>query len=335
MRPILVTLLVALAALAGTSGGASSAAQGLTVTVTGSAPAPRGPGRTPSGRRDYAVTFRVGVQSDRQCASLVVGYSYVPLFDGRRSLAASASDAFETTEPAAAADFAVHAAAGAGDVVSFTARASCEDAAGNVVTTSERVAAKVAVPAHSCDTGPLHVFAARGTVRREDLRSGASVRVRAGHLLWSGYSVAVARRSRIVYGARECHRLRVAVAGPASFVPGDYAARSYGTSTLLQYGATADFRGDQHSGGVETPNAAALPRGARTAPSKLARFVVTTDPRRAGRVTRVRVLSGAVYVAGRTPGRGVRYGTPVVVRRGETAFVRGGNATSPARVSKT
>jgi hypothetical protein len=319
MRPLLTLLCACLAALGAATAGASEAAPAVSVSVTPASVRAVSGGRTPSGRRDYTVSFRVTANSEQQCANLLVVYSYTALFNGRRSLAGSRIDYYETNAPATSASFDVHAPADAADVVAFSGHATCEDEQGGVIARSPVAAARITVAAHSCEQGPLRVLGVRGSVRREDLLSRAAVPVRAGHHLWTGYHVLVARRGRIAFGAGECHALRVVVDGPVNFVPGDYSRRSYGTSTLLGYGATADFRGDQHSGGVETANAVALPRGTRAGPSKLARFEIVSMPKRLGRVTRVRVRRGTVYVAPRTRGR---YGTAIVLRAGQSTVVR-------------
>ena len=331
MRPLVAFLCASVSALAAAAAGASEAAPTVALSVSASAPRAVSGGRGASGRRDYAVLFHVTARSDQQCANLVVEYSYAALFDGRRSLAGSGVDYYETNAPATVATFDVHAAGDAADTVSFRGRATCEGADGSVIATSPVAGARTAVAAHSCEQGPLRVLAVRGVVRREDLVSPSTkIRVRRGHHLWTGYRVSVAGRGRIAFGATECHALRVTVGGPGSFVPGDYARGGYGTSTLLSYGAAADFRGDQHSGGVETANAVALPRGARTAASKVARFAIVSSPKRLGGATRVTVRRGEVYVAGRNRGRAVRYGTAIVVRAGQTTVVRCARVCRPS-----
>lgn len=327
MRPTLA-ILVALTALAVTGAG-SSASPAVSLIVTPASPSSAG-GRAPRGLRDYSVPFRVNVAADRECANLVVTYTYAALFDGRPSFSGSATDYHETNAPASSASFDVHAAATAGDVVTFSARGSCEDADGNAVAESSSVSARALVPAESCAEGPTHVFAASGASRQDLVDGRKRVTVRAGHELWSGYRVWVAKRGGVSYGASSCHGLRVSVTGPSTFIPGDYARRSYGASTKLAFGGFASFRGDQHSGGIETANAAALPRGKPNAPSKLARFDVFSFPRRKGLVTRVRVRSGFVYVAGRVSRDRVVYSTPLVARAGQTVFVRcSGGACRP------
>ena len=319
MRPALV-ILVALTALATARSSPSQNEPRVSLSVTPSAPAPSG-GRSALGRRDWAVSFRVNVTADRECENLSVAYTYRTLFDGRRSLNGPVSETYDTGAPASSASFGVHADASAADLVVFGARGTCELTDGTVLSTSGPVAATVAVPAHSCDEGPLRVLFVRGQVRREDLLSKLRVPVRGGHYLWTGYRVWLARGSRLVLGAPECHALRIALGGAQSLIPGDYARLSYGNPTTLGPGGRADFQGDQHSGGVQTADAIALPRGLRTAKSKLARFTVASLP---GRVTRIRVTSGFVYVAGR---RGsVAYSAPVVAQPGETVVVRCGSA---------
>lgn len=329
MRPLLALLCVVVTAL-GAAGAGASEAPVLAVTVTSSAPRAVSGGREPSGRRDYAVTFHVAAQSQQQCANLVVEYAYSALFDGRPSLAGSAVDYRETKAPATSTSFDVHATAGAGDVVAFHSHATCENQDGDVIATSPVAAARAGVDPHSCEQGPLRVFGVRGAVRREGLASTALVPVRTGDRLWTGYRIAVPNRGRIAFGATECHALRVVVGGPASFVPGDYARGSYGTSTLLGRGTKADFRGDQHSGGVETANAVVLPRGARAGASKVARFEVVSLPKRLGRMTTVRVRRGTAYVAARSSGRRPRYGSAIVVRAGQSAVIRCERACRPA-----
>jgi hypothetical protein len=330
MRPFLALVCVSSTALVAAGAGGSEPTASLAVTVSASAPRAVSGGRTPTGRRDYTVSFRVSVRSEQQCAKLVVAYSYTALFDGRRSLAGSGIDYYATNAPSTAASFDVRAAANAGDVVAFSGRASCENENDDVLATSGRVSARVVVAAHACEQGPLRVLAARGSVRREDMVSRKSVAVRGGHRVWTGYRIFVGTRSRIVFGATECHALRVIVGGPASFVPGDYSRGSYGTSTLLGYGVVAEFRGDQHAGGVETPNAVALPRGLRAGPSKLARFEIASLPKRFGAITQVRVRGGQVWVAGRSGGRRPRYGAPIVVRAGQRTVVRCARVCRPS-----
>jgi hypothetical protein len=320
MRLTLVTL-VALAALVAANAG-SSATPVVTLSVTPSAPAPSGNGRTPNGRRTFSVSFRVNVAADQECANLSVSYSYVTLFDGRRSLAPAETNAYETNQPASSASFDVHASAGAADLLSMSAQATCEDADGTVVSESAPIATRVRVAAHSCEQGPLRVLAAKSALR-QDLRTPKQrVALRTGHYLWSGYRVWVAKHGRVTYGAAECHGLRAVVSGPATFVPGDYARGSYGSAMQLGFAAAADFRGDQHSGGVETNNAVALPRGKARAASKVARFQVVSYAKTRGRVTRVHVKYGQVYVAGRSATKRVTYGTPLVAHAGQTVFVR-------------
>jgi hypothetical protein len=108
----------------------------------------------------------------------------------------------------------------------------------------------------------------------------------------------------------------VIATGPAAIVPGDYSAQAEGAPMRLGRGGVVDFRGDQHSGGVQTANAIALPRGARHAPSKLARFEIVSV---SGLLTRVHVRSGTVYVARRV-GRG-HYASAVVAKPGQTIVI--------------
>lgn len=319
MRLIFATL-VALAALAAAAAG-SSATPAVTLSVTVSGPNPAAGDRTPRGRRDFGVSFRVNIAADQECENLSVTYSHVSLFDGRRSLAGSENSTYNTNQPASSASFDVHASAGAGDVVSFSALGTCEQSDGTVISRSAPFAAKVRVPAHSCEAGPLRVFAAKNVLRQDLVTPKQRVAVRTGHYLWSGYRVWVGKHGRVTYGAPECHGLRATVDGAATFTPGDYARGSYGAAMELGTGANADFRGDQHSGGVETNNAIALPLGKPGAASKVARFQVASSAKKLGRVTRVHVSYGTVYVAGRKPAKRVAYGTPVVARAGQTVVV--------------
>ena len=316
LRPFLAILAVILATLVAATPGVSEAPPSVSVSVTGSGPTTSG-GRAPAGLRSYGVTFHVRVASDQECENLSVSYSYAASFDGRPSLAGSGSEFYNSGAPASSATFDVHAAGNAADVVSFTGRGTCEQEDGTVLATSAQVNAKVAVPAHSCEQGPLRVLGASGSVVRRDLTSrSTSVRVRAGNHLWSGYEVTLGQRSRLVFGARECRGLRVIATGPAKIVPGDYSARAEGSPMRVGRGGAVDFRGDQHSGGVQTANAIALPRGARHAPSKLARFEIASV---SGKLTRVHVRSGTVYVA-RRAGRG-RYASAAVAKPGKTIVV--------------
>jgi hypothetical protein len=317
LRPSLAILAVSLATLVAATPGVSEAPPSVSLAVSSSGPTSQN-GRSPSGLRGYGVTFHVRVASDQECENLSASYSYSARFDGRPSLAGSGTEFFDTGAPASTASFTVPATGNAGDVVSFSGRGACELADGTVLATSDPVTATVAVPAHSCDQGPLRVLGVRGRVTRQDLVSRATrVPVRTGHYLWSGYRLWLGRRSRAVFGAGECHGLRVSATGPASIVPGDYSARAEGAPLQAGVGATVDFRGDQHAGGVQTANAIALPRGARHAPSRLARFQVVSVSRK---LTRVHVSSGTVYVAHRV-GRG-RYASAVVAKAGQTLGVR-------------
>jgi hypothetical protein len=317
LRPFLATLAVITATLVAATPGVSEAPPSVSVSVTGSGPTASG-GRAPGGLRSYGVTFHVRIASDQECENLSVTYSYAARFDGRPSLAGSGTEFYNSGAPASSATFDVQAAGNAADVVSFTGRGACEQADGTVLATSAEVNAKIDVPAHSCEQGPLRVLGASGSVVRRDLSSpSTTVRVRTGNHLWSGYQVTLGRRSRLVFGARECRGLRVIATGPAKIVPGDYSARAEGAPMRLGRGGVVDFRGDQHSGGVQTANAIALPRGARHAPSKLARFQVVSV---SGKLTRVHVRSGTVYIARRV-GRG-RYASAAVAKTGQTLLVR-------------
>lgn len=317
LRPFLATLAVITAPLVAATPGVSEAPPSVSVSVTGSGPTTSG-GRTPGGLRSYGVTFHVRIASDQECENLSVGYSYAARFDGRPSLAGSGTEFYNSGAPASSATFDVQAAGNAADVVSFTGRGTCEQADGTVLATSAAVNAKIDVPAHSCEQGPLRVLGASGSVVRRDLTSpSTSLRVRTGNHLWGGYQVTLGRRSRLVFGARECRGLRVIATGPAKIVPGDYSARAEGAPMRLGRGGVVDFRGDQHSGGVQTANAIALPRGARHASSKLARFQVVSM---SGKLTRVHVRSGTVYIARRV-GRG-RYASAAVAKTGQTLLIR-------------
>jgi hypothetical protein len=325
MRPALV-ILVVLTALAAATSSSSQNQPRVSVSVTPSAPASSG--RSALGQADWAVAFRVTVTAERECENLSVAYTYRTLFDGRRSLNSPVSENYDTRVPASSASFDVHANASAADLVLLSARGTCELTDGTVLSASKPVAANVLVPAHSCEEGPLRVLSLLGSVSREDFLSSQRVAVRSGHYLRSGYRLWLARGSRIVIGAPECDALRIVLNGAQSLIPGDYARSSYGSPTTLGQGGSADFQGDQHSGGVQTTDAIALPRGARTAASRLARFSVASLP---GRVTRVRVESGLVYVAGR-PGPN-RYTAAIVAHPGETVVVRCRSARTCVPVS--
>jgi len=330
MRPIFLTLGVLAALVA--AGAGTSAPPAVSVSVTPALPTSSAGDRSPSGRRTYTVAFRVNISADQECANLDVTYAYDTLFDGRRSLEGSATDYYDTNAPASSASFDVHVLADAADLVSFSARGTCEDADGNTVGQSELVISRTTVPAHTCDQGPVRVLAAKLAAREDLWTPGTHDPVRARHYLWTAYRVWVAKHGRITYGAPECHGLRVTVSGPVSFVPGDYAQHGYGSPLALGFGGRADFTGDQHSGGVVTDSAVALPRGTRTGPSKLARFQVVSSPKRLGRITRVRVLRGSVYVAGRT---GVaRYGRPLVAERGQTVLIACSKSCAPRLTSR-
>lgn len=326
LRPGIAILAVVSATLVSASPAISRADPAVSVSVKPSAPsAPAG--RVPSGQRKYGVSFRVTITSAQECENLSVAYSYAATFDGRPSLGGSATDSYDTGAPGTTATFEVHAAAHSADTVSFRGLGTCEQSDGTVVSTSAPVTAKVSVPPHSCGEGPLRVFGLRGSVTREDLVSPRTrVRVKLGNYLWGAYRVWLGKGSRAVFGAGECHALRVVATGPGTLKPGTYSA-GYGAPTVLgEGGGSVDFRGDQHSGGILTESAVIVPRGAPTAPSKLARFRVVSLARKLGRTTTVRVLSGTVYVAGRT-GK-ARYGTPVVARTGQIIVVRCSSLTA-------
>ena len=317
IRAVVAAVALAAATLAGAAAG-SSAAPHLTVSIAPSTPR-QVASRAAVGRKTFDVTFRVAVSSDERCANLTVLYSYAATFDGRPSLAGSESDSYQTNQPTQSASFTVHASGRAADVITVKARAECEDENGTVAAASSR-AASIVVPPHSCEQGPLRVSEVRGAVRREDLVSPRRrVAVRRGDYLWTGYRVWLGKRSRMTYGAAECRGLRVTVAGARTFVPGDYSRASYGAAARLGPGGIVDFRGDQHSGGVETLDAIALARGPRGGPSRVARFQIVSFARRLGRVARVRVQRGSIYVAGRR-GRG-RYSKPLIAGAGRTVFI--------------
>jgi hypothetical protein len=312
VRGVLVTLAVAATALTAATSGASQGQPHVSVSVTPSRATPTG-GRTPLGRRAWSVSFHVSVSSESACENLSVAYSYWTLFNGRASPGERVSESFDTRAPASSAAFDVRISGVPAEIVTLRARGTCEQEDGTVLSGSAAVFATVRIPAHPCEGGPLRVLALRGSARRAD--RDARVRVRTGHYLRTSDAVTLGRRSSLVFGARECRGLRVAVSTPrsVSIVPGDYARGSEGFPTTVGSGGTAEFRGDQHSGGVQSRDAIALPRGARRGPSKIARVRVVT----LRRMTTVRVRTGVVYVAPRL-GRST-YGKAIVVRAGQTA----------------
>jgi hypothetical protein len=304
-----VTVAVATLALAAAGAGASKP-PGVTVAVTPTI-ATATAGRAPLGRRQSTVTFRVAVSSDSSCENLSVAYSYRKFFDGRAT--DSVAESFDTGTTTSTATFDVHTAADAAETVVLRARGTCEQEDGTVLAASSPVVANVAVPAHSCDEGPLHVLALAGSARRA--LSGALVAVRTGHYLRAGDPVALGARSRLVFGAPECHGLRVVVDGrkKVALVPGDYARGAVGAPTTVGAGAGVRFHGDRDAGGVQTKTAIAVARGSSNVAFRLEAL--------ADQVTTVRVLSGSAYVA---PRLGPTYGKAVVVRAGRSARCVGG-----------
>jgi hypothetical protein len=302
VRVGLVTVASGLAALAVAPSSAPHLAPQVAVSVTGSTPQPTR-GREPLGRRDFAVSFHVSVSSSATCENLAVAYSYATLFNGRPSGGRSLAESFETGAPASSASFEVDTTALPAERVAFSAQGTCELEDGTVIGTSNRVARNVRIPAHSCEQGPLRMLAVRGRATR-----GGGIRVRAGQYLRFDDRLAVGRRSSVAFGATECRGFRVAVRASrrVAIRAGSYARDSRGSTTIVSAGATLDFRGDGHAGGIETPNAIAVPRGAA------AFGIVATS----AAATIVRVRNGAARVAARL--RGSTYGALLVVRAGHS-----------------
>jgi hypothetical protein len=286
--------------LGAAASGRSQAAPSVAITVTPSAPRAT-TGTTPLGRREFTVTFHVTVSSDAACENLSVTYTYGTRFNGRPSLGENVSESFDSGAPATSGAFDVQASASPAETIAFDAQGRCEQEDGTVLSTSGRVARTVQIPPHSCEQGPLRVLAVRGSVRR-----GGRIAVRAGHYVRVDDAVSLGRRSSLTFGAPECRGFSVTVASRRSIGirTGAYSATSRGLATVVAAGATVAFRGDRHSGGLETPGAIVLPR-------TLARFGVSASSRT---LTTVRVRSGTVAVAPRV--RRSTFGKRVVVRAG-------------------
>lgn len=254
-------------------------------------------GRAPLGQREFGVIFHVSVSSDTTCENLSVGYSYRALFNGRPSQGESATESFDSGAPATGAAFDVRASGFPAETVAFSAQGTCEEADGTVLSTSNRVARNVRIPAHSCEQGPLRVLVLLGAARR------SGVAVRRGHYLRVDDAVTLARRSRIAFGAADCgFRVSVSAGRTLSFRTGGYFRSAAGLATIVGVGATVDFRGDRHAGGIQTPSAIVLPRSAARV------SIVASSPT----VTTVRVRRGVVVVAPRI--RRSTFGKRIVVR---------------------
>jgi hypothetical protein len=296
----LVLAAVVLASLGAAASGSSQAAPNVRVTVTPSAPRATS-GTSPLGQREFTVTFHVTISSDATCENLSVTYTYGTRFNGRPSLGENVTESFDSGAPATSGAFDVQASASPAETIAFNAQGSCEQEDGTVLSTSGRVTRTVRIPAHSCEQGPLRVLAVRGSARR-----GGRIAVRAGHYVRVDDAVSLGRRSSLTFGAPECRGFRVTVASRRStgIRTGAYSATSRGFATVVAGSATVGFRGDRHSGGLETPGAIVLPR-------TLARFSAAATSRT---VTTVRVRSGTVAVAPRL--RRATFGKRVVVRAG-------------------
>ena len=290
-----------LAASLATAAAGSSQAPRVSVSVGASQPSPSA-GRTALGQREFAVVFHVSVSASETCENLSVAYTYGTRFNGRPSLGENATESFDTNAPATSGAFDVRTTASTAETVAFSARGTCEQEDGTVLSASSRVPRTVRIPAHSCEQGPLRVLALRGGVKRT-----GRVPLRAGNYVRPDDSLSLGRRSRVAFGAPQCRGFRVSISGArgGAVRTGSYASASTGLATIVSGGLTVDLAGDRHAGGIQTPSALVLPRGISRA-----RIVAAASG------TTVRVRSGAVRAAARI--RGSTYSKGIVVRAGQT-----------------
>lgn len=313
-----VAVAVAVALLLGAPGG-TRAGGGVNVTVRATV-RPDPEDSNPLGRREYLVRFNVRVDADRTCDELRLAYRYRILFDGRLDQNFRHAGT-QTVHSASGAVFAIDVGFGpsAGETVPLEATGQCM--AGPAVVESKEVKRTVQIPPHSCEQGPLRVLRLRGPAAREDLTvENRLVPLRKGDLVLSAYTAWLGRVGRIVLGAPQCRGFRIALEGTGTFFPGTYARGYYGNVTGIGFGMKARFVGDQHAGGIETENAVAVAAGRRFGPSRVSSFDVYSYPRRVARLTRVRVVRGAAWVAG-GPGAGAM-SSPIRVEAGYETFVR-------------
>jgi hypothetical protein len=274
----------------------------------------------PLGRRQWDVGFRVTVSSDRTCDQLRFTYRAADLFDGTLGLDRTYGGGDATSKPAQTAGFdVVSSNANTGDTIAFTATGFC--ILGGASFQSQPLRLRIPIPPHSCDEGPLRVLRLHGRAWREDLQViNKRVRLRTRHFIREAYTGWLARRSRIVFGAPKCDGFRIALRGGRAFLPGAYQRHGSGVMTATGRGALARFVGDQHAGGIETENALVRPAGRPADARRVASFEVYSYPRKAGRLTRVRVFRGVVSVQG-GPGAGA-LSAPILVPSGYATIVR-------------
>jgi hypothetical protein len=269
----------------------------LTVRVVEPRPDPQDKGK-PLGRRQWAVGFDLSVSADRTCDDLRYVYRATDLFDDRPGLDGSYAGGNRAPRPARSWDFGViPTSANAGDTIALAAAGFCRLGATSFRSATVRL--RVPIPPHSCDEGPLRVLQLRGRAWREDLQVVSKrVPLHVGHYIWESYTAWLGRGDRVVFGAPSCNRFRIALRGGRVFFPGRYQRHAAGVATRIRFGALARFLGDQHAGGIETDNASVRAAGRPSAPRRLASFEVYSYPRQAGRLTRVRVFRGTVWVRG-------------------------------------
>jgi hypothetical protein len=274
----------------------------------------------PLGRRQFLVRFSVGVNANQTCDRLRLAYRYRILFDGRLDQGFQRRGSDEARAVSSAV-FTIDVGFGptAGETVPLETTGEC--VTGAAIERSRRVTHTARIPPHSCKNGPLRVLRLRGTAAREDLTvTNKLVPLRRGDFVLQAYTAWLARRSRIVFGARQCNGFRIALKGTGAFFPGSYARSYYGSITGIGFGMKAQFAGDQHAGGIETENAVVAAAGRRFGPRRVSSFDVYSYPRRVGRLTSVRVLRGAAWVAG-GPGAGA-LSAPIRVAAGYKTIVR-------------
>jgi hypothetical protein len=257
----------------------------------------------PLGGRQFLVRFTVRVAAGRTCDEVRLVYRYRVLFDGRLDGKSQQRGTYAAGS-ASNAVFAIDVGFGptAGETVVFEGTGDC--VTGSTVERSARVTRNVQIAPHSCEQGPLRVLQLRGSAAREDVSVvNKPVPLRTGDFVLSSYTAWLGRGSRIIFGAPQCHGFLIALHGGRAFFPGSYARKAVGAVTGIGFGAHARFVGDQHAGGIETENALVVPAGRRFGPSRISAFDVHSYPRQVARLTRVRVLRGAAWVAG-GPGSG-------------------------------
>jgi hypothetical protein len=249
----------------------------------------------PAGVVPWDIYVPATVSSDRECDELGYTSRRRNLFDGRVGLNRQEAGSEKRSGPIQRVEFGGPQVFGdPGEKVILSARAWCR--IGAAVFSSAPVTKRFEIPSHSCEAGPLRVMSLRGSAWREDQNViNKRVPLYRGHFLITAYDAWLGRRGRVVFGAHECNGFTVALSGTADFSPGTYVRRGLGDPTWVDGDAHVLFNGDRHAGGIEmAQNGVVVP----LQQPGVVRFRVDLSPPGGPRRSRVRVLHGAVAVAG-------------------------------------